>query len=146
MRSGGSRPAPSLVGDEQQLVAALRLQQLLDSAQRLSDKAQELQRALLRELPRDSNFSRDDVVRGLAAPHFVWGRFHFLAAGGCVCGGNFGLDQCASVTRNGFCVGGKNILTGTLSIRFFFIAGFRPPSGWRIRFGDISSSLRNRSV
>jgi hypothetical protein len=90
----------------------------------LRDNPQQLQGALLRELLRDSTFRRDDVVRGLAAPHFFWGRFHFFAAdaAGCGGGGDFGFAQGAEVTRNGFCAGGKNILAGTLSIRFFFIA------------------------
>jgi hypothetical protein len=89
----------------------------------LRDNAQQLQRALLRGLLRDIIVSRDNVVRGLAAPHFFWGRFHFFAAGagGCFSGGDFGFAQRAEVTLNGLCTGGKNILTGTLSIRFFFI-------------------------
>jgi hypothetical protein len=88
----------------------------------LRDNAEQLKRAILRELLRRGSFSCDDVVRGLPAPLFFWGRFHFFAAGGSGCGGDFDLDRGAAVTRNGFCVGGKNILTGTLSILFFFIA------------------------
>jgi hypothetical protein len=87
----------------------------------LRDNAQQLQRALLRELLRGSSLSRDDVVRGLATPHLFWGRFHFFAAGAGGCGRGGDFAQGGAVTRNGLCTGGKNILTGTLSIRFFFI-------------------------